>query len=136
MSWDFETDADYQRELDWVDEFVREEVEPVDMVIDHAWDLGDPVRQALIPPLQEQVRERGLWATHLGPHLGGPGYGQVKLALLNEILGRSHSAPIVFGCQAPDSGNAEILAHYGTRRAQASATSSRCCATTSCRPTR
>ena len=72
------------------------------------------MRQALIPPLQEQVRERGLWASHLGPHLGGPGYGQVKLALLNEILGRSHCAPIVFGCQAPDSGNAEILAHYGT----------------------
>ena len=60
------------------------------------------------------MRERGLWATHLGPQLGGPGYGQVKLALLNEILGRTHSGPIVFGCQAPDSGNAEILAHYGT----------------------
>ena len=51
MSWDFETDAAYQCELDWVDQFVREEVEPVDMVIHHAWDLGDPVRQALIPPL-------------------------------------------------------------------------------------
>lgn len=114
MGWDFETDPEYQAELDWVDAFVRDEVEPVDMVVDHAWDLSDPVRQALIPPLQDKVRERGLWATHLGPHLGGPGYGQVKLALLNEILGRSHSAPIVFGCQAPDSGNAEILAHYGT----------------------
>jgi acyl-CoA dehydrogenase len=64
--------------------------------------------------LQQQVRERGLWACHLGPHLGGPGYGQVKLALLNEILGRTHAGPIVFGCQAPDSGNGEILAHYGT----------------------
>jgi acyl-CoA dehydrogenase len=114
VSWDFETDEEYQAELDWVDSFVTNEVEPVDMVIDHAWDMNDPVRQALIPPLQQQVRDRGLWATHLGPHLGGPGYGQVKLALLNEILGRSHSAPIVFGCQAPDSGNAEILAHYGT----------------------
>jgi acyl-CoA dehydrogenase len=114
MSWDFETDPEFQAELDWVDEFVRTEVEPVDLLIRHAWDLSDPVRQALIPPLQEQVRARGLWACHLGPHLGGPGYGQVKLALLNEILGRSHSAPIVFGCQAPDSGNAEILAHYGT----------------------
>jgi acyl-CoA dehydrogenase len=114
MSWDFETDAAFQAELDWVDEFVRSEIEPVDQVITHAWDMADPVRQALIPPLQKQVQEHGLWATHLGPHLGGPGYGQVKLALLNEILGRSHSAPIVFGCQAPDSGNAEILAHYGT----------------------
>ena len=35
-------------------------------------------------------------------------------ALMNEILGRATFAPIVFGCQAPDSGNAEILAHYGT----------------------
>ena len=38
----------------------------------------------------------------------------MKLALLNEILGRSECTPIVFGSQAPDSGNSEILAHYGT----------------------
>jgi acyl-CoA dehydrogenase len=114
MSWDFETEPEFQRELDWVDAFVREEVEPVDSLVRHAWDMEDPVRQRLIPPLQTTVRERGLWATHLGPGLGGPGYGQVKLALLNEILGRTHCGPIVFGCQAPDSGNAEILAHYGS----------------------
>jgi len=114
MSWEFETDPEYQRELDWVEDFVTNEVEPLEHVIRHAWDMSDPVRQKLIPPLQQQVRERGLWACHLGPHLGGPGYGQVKLALLNEILGRTHAGPIVFGCQAPDSGNGEILAHYGT----------------------
>jgi acyl-CoA dehydrogenase len=114
MSWEFETDPAFQAELDWVNAFVTEEVEPLDHVITHAWDLRDPVRQRLIPPLQERVRERGLWATHLGPELGGRGFGQVKLALLNEILGRSHCGPIVFGCQAPDSGNGEILAHYGT----------------------
>ena len=60
------------------------------------------------------MRQKGLWATHLGPEFGGQGYGQLKLALLNEILGRSQWAPIVFGCQAPDTGNAEIIAHYGT----------------------
>ena len=81
---------------------------------------------AIIDPLKEEVREQGLWATHLGPELGGQGYGQLKLALLNEILGRSQWAPIVFGCQAPDTGNAEIIAHYGTRRAEGAATCSRC----------
>ena len=114
MAWDFSTDPAWAEQLAWVDDFVRSECEPIDLIVKESHDLSDPVRQALIPPLQKIVKERGLWATHLGPHLGGPGYGQVKLALLNEILGRSECAPIVFGSQAPDSGNSEILAHYGT----------------------
>src|SRR5689334_8477229 len=114
MSWGFENDPEVQEELDWVEEFVRDEIEPVDQVIEHAWNPRDPVRNALIKPLQQRVREKKLWACHLGPELGGPGYGQLRLALLNEKLGRTHSGPVVFGCQAPDSGNAEILAHYGT----------------------
>ena len=114
MAWDFSTEPEYAEKLAWAREFVREECEPLDLVVKESHDLADPVRQALIPPLQAVVKARGLWATHLGPHLGGPGYGQVKLGLLNEILGRSVCAPIVFGSQAPDSGNSEILAHYGT----------------------
>src|SRR6188474_2898003 len=100
MAWDFETDAEFQK--------------PLDFILGHPNDFSDPKRAKLIPPLQAEVKRRGLWACHLGPELGGQGYGQVKLGLLNEILGRAHWAPIVFGCQAPDSGNAEILAHYGT----------------------
>jgi acyl-CoA dehydrogenase len=115
MSWGFETDPHYQAELDWVDEFVRTEIDPVDMLVEHAWDVTNPLRNKLIKPLQEIVKDRRLWGCHLGPELGGPGYGQVKLALLNEIIGRTHSGPVVFGCQAPDSGNAEILAHYGSQ---------------------
>ncbi|MBY8859835.1 acyl-CoA dehydrogenase family protein [Nocardia sp. CA2R105] len=115
MAWDFETDPEYQRKLDWADEFVREEVEPLDLVWEHEQFVPlEGARRAAIEPLKKQVREQGLWATHLGPDLGGQGYGQLKLALLNEILGRSSWAPIVFGCQAPDTGNAEIIAHYGT----------------------
>jgi acyl-CoA dehydrogenase len=115
MAWDFETDAEFQRELDWMDAFVRDEVEPLDLVLGEAYDLRDAEVRKFTTPLKERVKERGLWACHLGPDLGGPGYGQLKLALMNEILGRSRFAPIVFGCQAPDSGNAEILAHYGTQ---------------------
>ncbi|HEV2244209.1 MAG TPA: hypothetical protein VGR98_24425 [Streptosporangiaceae bacterium] len=87
MSWDFQTEPEFQQVLDWADQFVRDEVEPLDYVVASAYDRDDPVRQALIPPLQGMVREHGLWATHLGPEHGGPGYGQVKLGLLNEILG-------------------------------------------------
>src|SRR3954463_4339777 len=115
MSWDFETDPEYQKVLDWADEFVREEVEPLDLAFpDLQFVPLDEKRRQAIDPLKEEVRRRGLWATHLGPELGGQGYGQLKLALLNEILGRSQWAPIIFGCQAPDTGNAEIIAHYGT----------------------
>jgi acyl-CoA dehydrogenase len=114
VAWDFETDPEYQAMLDWADGFVREEVEPLDVVLGNPYDKSDPRVLDLIRPLQQTVRDHHLWASHLGPELGGPGYGQVKLALLNEILGRSYWAPTIFGCQAPDSGNAEILAHYGT----------------------
>ena len=119
MAWDFATDPDYQQQLDWVDSFVREEVEPLDLVLDDPYDKSDQRALAIVRPLQQQVRDRRLWAAHLRPELGGQGYGQLKLALLNEILGRSRWAPSVFGCQAPDSGNAEILAHYGTEEQKA-----------------
>jgi acyl-CoA dehydrogenase len=68
----------------------------------------------VIDPLKQAVRDQGLWATHLEPELGGQGHGQVKLCLLNEILGRSSWASVIFGCQAPDTGNAEIIARFGT----------------------
>ena len=112
--WDFETDPEYQEKLDWVEEFMVNELEPLDLVALDPYDKKNAETMAVLRPLQQQVKEHGLWAAHLRPELGGQGYGQVKLALLNEILGRSRWAPSVFGCQAPDSGNAEILAMFGT----------------------
>ena len=114
MSWDFETEPDFQRELDWIDAFVRDEVEPLDAVLGSPWDIHAPNFETLVRPLQRIVQERQLWACHLGPDLGGRGYGQVKLALMNEILGRSNWAPTIFGTAAPDTGNSEILALFGT----------------------
>ena len=113
--WDFETDPEYQEKLDWASAFVREKVEPLDYLFPHLQftPQTDELRR-IIDPLKDEVRQQGLWATHLGPELGGQGYGQLKLALLNEILGRSQWASHVFGTQAPDTGNAEIIAHYGT----------------------
>jgi acyl-CoA dehydrogenase len=115
VGWDFETDPDYQARLDWAEQFVRDRVEPLDLLVPGLqFTPPDKRLRALLDPLKDQVRARGLWATHLGPELGGQGYGQLKLALLNEILGRSQWAPVIFGCHAPDTGNAEILAHYGS----------------------
>jgi acyl-CoA dehydrogenase len=116
MSWDFATDPAYQEQLDWVREFVADSIEPLDLAFPHhyVYDKSQPVHDEVVKPLQEVVKRKGMWAWHLGPDLGGAGEGQVKLGLLNEILGRSSWAPMVFGAQAPDSGNAEILAHYGT----------------------
>jgi acyl-CoA dehydrogenase len=116
MAWDFETDPEFQEKLDWMDRFVREEVEPVDALWGHQV-YERPMDKALVDivePLKQRVREQRLWACHLGPELGGEGYGQLKLALMNEILGRTSWGPTIFGTQAPDTGNAEIIAHYGT----------------------
>ena len=115
MAWDFSTDPDFQVQLDWADAFVRTEVARLDLLWPH--DTYKPLtdqQRAVVDPLKKQVREQGLWACHLGRELGGQGYGQLKLALLNEVLGRSKWGPRIFGTQAPDTGNAEILAHYGT----------------------
>jgi acyl-CoA dehydrogenase len=111
MSWDFSTEPDFQAQLDWMKEFVREEIWPLETI----WrelDL-EGLREA-VAPLQAQVKERGLWAAHLPPELGGQGMGQVRLGLMHEILGTSPIAPLAFGNAAPDSGNSEILALAGT----------------------
>jgi acyl-CoA dehydrogenase len=121
MSWEFETDPEFQAKLDWIEAFLTEEVEPLDIL--HPREVYrrpmEPDLAKVVKMLQQRVRDQGLWACHLGPDLGGQGYGQLKLALMNEKLGRSHWAAMVFGTQAPDTGNAEILAHFGTEEQKA-----------------
>jgi len=109
MAWDFSTEPEFQAHLDWMRDFVREEIWPLETL-----DLDVQQLDRAMEPLQERVKERGLWAAHLDPELGGQGYGQVKLGLMHEILGSSPYAPLAFGNQAPDSGNSEILALVGT----------------------
>src|SRR5437870_2888540 len=109
MAWDFSTEPEFQEHLDWMREFVREEIWPMETL-----DLEVDALDRVMEPLKERVKERGLWAAHLDPELGGQGYGQVKLGLMHEILGTSPIAPLAFGNAAPDSGNSEILALAGT----------------------
>lgn len=114
---DFSIDPAFQEQLDWIREFVKAEVEPLDLAFageDMVYNKASAFYEEAIRPLQQIVKDRGLWSCHLTPEFGGQGYGQVQLAYMNEILGRSQFGPTVFGNQAPDSGNAEIIAHYGT----------------------
>jgi acyl-CoA dehydrogenase len=115
MAWEFYTEPEFQEQLDWIKTFMKEEVDALDTLWPELHHCPPaPWMRKVIDPLKQQVKDRGLWATHLPPELGGKGFGQVKLALINEIIGYSHWAPIIFGIQGPDTGNAEILAHYGT----------------------
>jgi alkylation response protein AidB-like acyl-CoA dehydrogenase len=68
----------------------------------------------LIRSLRAKAKEEGLWAPHVPPEAGGTGQGFLAYAHLNEEIGRSTYAQLVFGCQAPDAGNAEILHLFGT----------------------
>src|SRR3954453_7986450 len=111
MAWDFSTDPEFQEQLDWMAQFVRDEIWPLETLVE---ELDQAALDRIYEPLQQQGKDRGLWAAHLDPELGGQGFGQLKLGLLHEVLGTSAFAPNAFGCQAPDSGNSEILALAGT----------------------
>jgi acyl-CoA dehydrogenase len=109
MAWDFSTEPEFEAKLEWMRTFVREEIEPLETL-----DLDMDTFRRVTDPLKEEVKRQGLWAAHLDKELGGGGFGQVKLGLMHEILGRCLYAPAIFGNQAPDSGNAELLAVGGT----------------------
>jgi acyl-CoA dehydrogenase len=109
MSWDFSTEPEFEEKLRWMRDFVRREVFPLEVL-----DVDNDSFMRIVRSLQEEVKGQGLWAAHLPPELGGQGFGQVKLGLMHEIDGMSPWAPSVFGNQAPDSGNSEVLALFGS----------------------
>jgi acyl-CoA dehydrogenase len=74
----------------------------------------DDAADALMAELRARAKIEGLWAPHLPPEAGGTGRGFLAYAHLNEEIGRSLWAQLVFNCQAPDAGNGEILHLFGT----------------------
>ena len=90
--------------------FMAERVIPNEAAIERQDDAGE----ALLRELRDEVRDAGLWAPHVPPEAGGSGMGFLDYAYLNEHIGRSAWGQLVFGCQAPDAGNAEILHLFGT----------------------
>ncbi|MCX5828984.1 MAG: acyl-CoA dehydrogenase family protein [Deltaproteobacteria bacterium] len=76
----------------------------------------------LLPELEEKrrmVKQMELWAPNHPKEFGGMGLDLVEHGLVSEVLGRSPLGHYVFGCQAPDAGNIEILHKYGTEAQKA-----------------
>jgi acyl-CoA dehydrogenase len=90
--------------------FMDEHVYPNEQALAREDDAAD----ALVRELRQAAKDAGLWAPHLPPEAGGSGSGFIEYAYLNEEIGRSTYAQLIFGCQAPDAGNAEILHMFGT----------------------
>ncbi|MGC9961495.1 MAG: acyl-CoA dehydrogenase family protein, partial [Acidimicrobiales bacterium] len=105
MAWDFSTEPEFAEQLAWIRQVVRDELIPLETL-----QLSPSQLRRALAPVQEEAKRRGLWAAHLPPELGGEGFGQVKLGLMHEILGQTAYGPVAFGNNAPDSGNAELIA--------------------------
>jgi len=84
---------------------------------DAAW-LQQPFASLPLEALRDQVRARGWWAPSLPREWGGLGLDLVELALVGEVLGQSPFGHYLFGCQAPDAGNLELLLAFGTPEQQ------------------
>ncbi len=97
--------------------FMRDEVEPVEpewhrqmAALDYPWQV-----LPVIDELKEKARSLGLWNLFLPDEEFGAGLSVLDYAPLAERMGRSFIAPEIFNCNAPDSGNMEVLYHYGSQ---------------------
>lgn len=108
---DFTISDKMQTVIQMMDEFVDKELIPLEaeFLSDSAGDF-----QKKIEEKQEKVKQMELWAPSHPKELGGMGLDLTEYALVSEALGRSPLGHYVFGCQAPDAGNIEILHKYGT----------------------
>ena len=100
---------------DRVEAFMVEHVYPNERrYYDEAEKLGPWQVYPVVEELKPLAREAGLWNLFLPQSEHGAGLTNFEYATLCETMGRSHLAPELFNCSAPDTGNMEVLARYGT----------------------
>jgi acyl-CoA dehydrogenase len=97
--------------------FIRTEIEPIEGAyhreVSASTDPWEP--RPILDELKAKAREAGLWNLFMPDEEYGVGLTNVDYAPLAELMGRSFLAPHVFNCNAPDTGNMEVLARYGSQ---------------------
>jgi acyl-CoA dehydrogenase len=99
--------------LDAIRSFVDERVIPIEGLFRESHDFK-PVEIAM-REVRAEAKARGLWLPQLSKRHGGMGLSLLEHGLVSEIVGRSPLGNYALNCQAPDAGNMEVLAEYGSR---------------------
>ncbi|GGX72390.1 acyl-CoA dehydrogenase family protein [Saccharospirillum salsuginis] len=109
-----------QATLDRVRQIVDQEIIPLEAPFNRAMKNPDRGWQLMpeIEALKQRCRDEGLWNLFLPVEPYGAGFTNTEYAHMAEAMGRSHLAPEVFNCNAPDTGNMEVLVHYGSEAQQ------------------
>ncbi len=101
-----------------LEQFMEDYVYPAEPVYHQQLEAQRWAQPPIMEELKEKARKAGLWNLFLPDSPRGAGLTNLEYAPLCEIMGRSHIAPEVFNCAAPDTGNMEILDRYGTPEQQ------------------
>ena len=113
---DFDPPASVRPLLEKIEKFVAEVIMPAEAEV---MEKGFVASTPRLNELRAQVKAAGMWAPSLPKDVGGLGLSLVEHGLVSERLGRTPLGHYVFGCQAPDAGNLEILHKYGTAEQKA-----------------
>jgi len=112
---DFMIPSEIEQLCESVHAFMKDHIYPLER-FRGGWvpEVGGPAYPPILKEVQAKAKAAGYWAFHLPKEAGGAGLPFMHYVLVNETLGRAPVAPLCFGSQAPDSGNAEILWRHGT----------------------
>ncbi|MCA6062058.1 acyl-CoA dehydrogenase family protein [Thalassolituus marinus] len=117
---DFQHSPKAQEYIKRVKEFMKNEIEPVEE--DYLRELHSLDNKWVVLPIIEELKAKakaaGLWNMFLPDEHFGAGLSTLEYAAIAELTGRSFIAPEIFNCNAPDTGNMEVLEKYGTPEQQ------------------
>ena len=115
MAWDFATEPEFEAKLEWMRAFVREEIMPLETLAERWRSTRAAAFKPITAPLKDEVKRQGLWAAHLPPEHGRHGLrpGEARPDA-RDPRASARTRPAIFGNNAPDSGNAELIAVGGT----------------------